>query len=122
MNNKAGRILDNLKKHGKVLIEDNFDKFMSSQNLLKRVLVMSHFKRTFKLLMSVNMNIPVVSIDWLDSLITNQDSVSLERFFLKRTNRSNVNYDKLKAAFFYRKHLKRGFLTGHNIIGNWLLL
>jgi hypothetical protein len=38
----------------------------------------------------------------------------------------NSNYDQLKAAYFYRKTLKAGFLTGHVIIGmvgvfiNWL--
>ena len=86
----------------------------------RRVLVMSGFKRTFKLLMSVNLNIPVISVEWLECLTSNtssQPQVSPERFFIKRTSVGGSNYDQLKAAYFYRKTLKTGFLFGHVILG-----
>ena len=80
---------------------------------------MSFFKRTYKLLMSVNLNIPVVSVSWLQCLISkseNKNQIALERFFLKRTDRG-FNFDQLKAAYFYRKTLRKGFLEGYTIIG-----
>ena len=69
--------------------------------------------------MSVNSNIPVVSVNWLQCLVSKsskKNPVALERFFLKRTDRG-VNFDQLKAAYFYRKTLAKGFLQGHTIIG-----
>jgi hypothetical protein len=79
---------------------------------------MSFFKRTFKLLMSVNLNIPVVSFDWLECLSSQANvQVSPERFFMKRPEARN--YDQLKAAYFYRKTLKTGFLFGYTIIGDY---
>ena len=111
--------MDALYNNPKVKIEENFTKFLEWPIPCRRVLVMSFFKRTFKLLMSVNLNIPVVSVSWLQALISgsgNQSQVALERFFIKRTDHG-FNFDQLKAAYFYRKTLRKGFLNGHTIIG-----
>jgi hypothetical protein len=69
--------------------------------------------------MSVNLNIPVVNFSWLHALISksgNQSQIALERYFLKRSD-SGFNFDQLKAAYFYRKTLRKGFLHAHTIIG-----
>ena len=118
-NNRTNRILNSIYDHPRIKIEENFNKFLSWSKPSRRVLVMSFFKRTFKLLMCVNLNIPVVSVTWLQCLTNDsgsQTQVALERFFLKRTEHT-YNFDQLKAAYFYRKTLGKGFLHGHTIIG-----
>lgn len=113
-------MLDAIFDDPRVKIEENFRRFLDWRRPSRRVLVMSFFKRTFKLLMCVNLNIPVVSVAWLQCLTDHsrsQAQVAVERFFLKRTDRS-LNFDQLKAAYFYRKTLGKGFLHGHTIIGS----
>lgn len=113
------RVLDSVYDNSRIKVEENFTRFLAWPTPSRRVLVMSFFKRTFKLLMCVNLNIPVVSVAWLQCLTSHsgrQTQMALERFFLQRTDRG-CNMDQLKAAYFYRKTLGKGFLHGHTIIG-----
>lgn len=101
---------------GKIKIEEDFEAFRNWKGPGQRILLMKSFKRTLKLIVSVNLNIPVVGMDWVETLIEkNGSNMALDRFFLKKHKYCGV-YDQLKAAFYYRKSLGKGFLTNHVII------
>lgn len=116
MDNKTFRLLEGLRKIDKIFIEEDFEKFKNWKGKAQRILLMKSFKRTFKLIVCVNLNIPVLGMEWVEHLIEKKAAnFGLDRFFLKRHQDSQA-FDQLKAAFYYRKSLGKGFLTGHCVI------
>lgn len=98
-----------------IIMEDDFEKFQSSQNENK-ILVMSFFKRTYKLLVCMNKNIPIMSIDWMNNLCQNgYNEKDMEDYFLQRKNKYSF-FNQLKISYFYRKKLGHGFMLKYRVI------
>ena len=77
---------------------------------------MSFFKRTFKVLICMNMNIPIVSFDWLFKYKENVhlNKNYLDYFIQKKNNLEDTN--NLKEAFKRRKKENKNIFTDCLII------
>ena len=109
-----------------MVLEEDFEKFVKNDSNLNRLLIMSSFKRTYKLLVSMNLNIPIICSDWIKNnlpIFQNgyfkyqniQDSIY--KYFLK-TDKKGKLFDQLKFSYIFRKNLKHGFLKDFVIFGN----
>lgn len=136
---KHEELLGKLRRIPNIFIFEDFEKFINSGEEtpeVQKVLIMSKFKRTYKLIVAMNKNVLPLNYGWVEDVARNQNIFSnpcnffveypRDQKILPGYNKSNVvGWFKhhshkfkinLKCSYLTRKQSICGFLENHNVI------
>lgn len=121
------KMLAKLTEELQVTVFENFEDFVNTEadsESVQKVLIMSEYKRTYKLIVAHNLNIPILKYEWILS-VADQSKVihEIENFLVKSpVKMKNVRKSGIKKEtkaydpVLVRKPPKSGFLKGYNVI------